>query len=111
MTGRPIERHPKVTLPRGWHAMHNYGIPYKVKDKPKQEDWGTVARKFGVGVKELIWFNFLTTEPDEVTWYLNHHTGCTKVSQSGNNWMFSTDARPGIIFIPPAEDQEFTYEE
>jgi hypothetical protein len=111
MSGKPIERTPKITLPRGWHAMRNYGIPYRPRDKPVQEDWHSVARKFGVDVKDLIFFNFLTTEPDEVNWYLKHHTGCKKVSPSGNNWMFSNDASPGIIYIPPAEDQEMTFEE
>ena len=110
MSGKPIEREPKITLPRGWHAMRNYGIPYRPRDKPVQEDWGSVARKFGVDVKELIHFNFLTTDPDEVNWYLRRHTGCKKVSPSGNNWMFSNDANPGIIYIPPAEDREITYE-
>jgi hypothetical protein len=111
---KPIERHPRgPILPRGWHAMHNFGIPYRPRDTPKQEDWGTVARKFGVGVKELIYFNFLTTDPDEVNWYLHHHTGCVKASPSGNNWMFSNQANPGIIYIPPADDEDidFTPEE
>lgn len=107
---KPVERIPKVTLPRGWYAIRHYGIPYRPKDKPKQEDWGTVARKFGVSVRELIFFNFLTNDPDEVNWYLNHHTGCKKISPSGNNWMFSNDANPGIIYIPPAEDREITFE-
>ena len=112
MSGKPIERKPQVTLPRGWHALHNYGIPYRphAKDDKVQEDWESVARKFGVGVKELIHFNFLTTNPDEVNWYLRHHTGCEKVSPSGNNWMFSHNAKPGIIYIPPAEDRMITFE-
>ena len=110
MSGKPIEREPQVKLPHGWHALHNYGIPYRPRDKPVQEDWESVARKFGVGVKELIHFNFLTTEPDEVNWYLRHYVGCKKVSPSGNNWMFSNNASPGIIYIPPAEDREITYE-
>jgi hypothetical protein len=96
-------------LPRDW-ALHNYGIPYRPGDKPVQEDWESVARKFGVGVKELIYFNFLTDEPDEVNWYLRHYTGCNKVSPSGNNWMFSNSAKPGIIYIPPADDISIDYE-
>ena len=107
---KPVERRPRgPILPRGWHAMHSFGIPYRPRDTPDQEDWGSVARKFGVGVKELIYFNFLTNDPDEVNWYLNHHTGCVKVSPSGNNWMFSNRANPGIIFIPPAEDEDIDF--
>ena len=108
MGREPIQRRPNVTLPAGWHARNNYGIPYRPKDKPEQEDWHTVARKFGVGVNQLIYFNFLTTNPDEVNWYLKHHVHCTKVSPSGNNFMFSNT---GYIYIPPADDRQFTYED
>jgi len=87
-------------LPFGWHAMHNDGIPYRVKNG---DTWGSVAAQFRVDVKELIFFNFLTTMPDEVNWYLHHHTGCKLVSPTGNNWCFSSSANPGIIFIPPAD--------
>ena len=106
---KPVERTPRVWLPRGWHAMHNFGIPYRPGDKPVQEDWQSVARKFGVGVQELIWFNFQTVDPPEVNWFLHHHTGCEKVSPSGNNWMFSNRANPGIIFIPPPEDETIDF--
>src|SRR5215467_14072099 len=101
--GKPIEKEPTgLRLPPFWHARNNYGIPYRPKDKPVQEDWYSVARKFGVDVQELIFFNFMTHKPDEVNWYLHHYVGCDKVSPSGNNWMFSNSARPGIIYIPPA---------
>jgi hypothetical protein len=79
------------------------GIPYRPKDHPKQEDWYTVAEKFSVGVKELIYFNFMTNDPDEVNWYLKNYVGCIKVSPSGNNWMFSNGANPGVIYIPPLD--------
>src|SRR5438552_14518813 len=97
--GKPIERPPHndgVALPHNWGALQG-GIPYRPKDRingqPFQEDWGTVARKFDVGVKQLIYFNFMTHEPDVVNWYLHHYVGCVKVSPSGNNWMFSNEAR------------------
>jgi len=75
-----------------------------------QEDWESVARKFGVGVQELIYFNFFTHESDEVNWCLKRNVGCDKVSPSGNNWMFSHTAKPGIIWIPPAEDESFDFD-
>lgn len=109
--GTPIERYPKgALLPYGYYALHNYGIPYRPSDKPRQEDWESVAQKFAVGVQELIFFNFLTNNPDEVNWYLRHYVGCEKVSPSGNNWMFSHKARPGWIFIPPADDSYVDFE-
>lgn len=103
---KPIEKLPLgPRLPLYWYAQHHYGIPYRTRDKPVQEDWGSVARKFGVPVRELIFFNFMTLDPAEVNWYLSHHTGCNKPSPSGDNWMFSNSANPGIIYIPPPEDR------
>jgi hypothetical protein len=110
---KPIERRPHgMPIPYNWGAKRG-GIPYRPRDrkdgKPAQEDWGTVAKKFGVGVKELIYFNFMTDNPDEVNWYLHHYVGCKKVSPSGNNWMFSNDANPGVIYIPPADDEDIDF--
>jgi hypothetical protein len=107
--GKPIEKYPRdAVLPRGWHAKMNFGTTYRVKDG---DDWEKVAKKFMVDVKELIYFNFLTTRPDEVNWYLHYHTGCDTVSPSGNNWMFSSSANPGIIWIPPAENDPIDIDE
>ena len=111
--GKPIEKQPTgVLLPPFWHAKHNYGIPYRPMAKPesKQEDWASVGRKFAVDVDDLIFFNFLTHHPDEVNWYLRNYVGCDKVSPSGNNWMFSHTAKPGYIYIPPAEDTTATFD-
>src|SRR5260370_883863 len=56
-----------------------------------------------IDVKELMYFNFMTTRSDEVNWYLRRWVGCNKCSDSGFNWKFSNSAHPGIIYIPPAE--------
>ena len=104
---RPGNEHPPhevFPLPYGFQARRG-GIPYRPHDRPVQEDWESVAKKFGVGVKELIYYNFMTADPKEVNWYLHHYVGCVKVSPSGNNWMFSNGANPGIIFIPPPDDE------
>ena len=110
---KPIERHPKLAggeqVPRDWGPMQG-GIPYRPSDEFEQEDWESVARKFDVGVKELIYFNFMTDNPDIVNWYLKNYVGCEKVSPSGNNWMFSKKAYPGHIYIPPADDKTFNYD-
>jgi hypothetical protein len=58
MAGRPIGRRPQVTVPVGWLARRNYGIPYRPRDEPIQEDWESVARKFAVDVKALIFLTF-----------------------------------------------------
>ena len=112
----PIERPPKgMPVPRNWGLMQG-GIPYRPHgpvrpgDTRPQEDWYTVAEKFSVGVKELIYFNFMTDDPDVVNWYLSHYVGCVKVSPSGNNWMFSNSANPGIIYIPPVDHDPIDFE-
>jgi len=100
---KPIERPPVgMPVPKGWGGFKG-GRPYQPGDKPKQEDWKSVAEMFGVGVKELIYFNFETDNTDVVNWYLKRHVGCDKPSPSGNNWMFSSTAVPGIIYIPPLD--------
>jgi hypothetical protein len=86
------------------------GHPYWPVDEPQQEDWESVADKFGVDVDDLISFNFVTTNSDVVNWCLRHYVGCKKVSPSGNNWMFSKSARPGAIFIPPAKDRTINFD-
>jgi hypothetical protein len=106
---KPIERRPKLPVPMHWGVMQG-GRPYRPLDTPSQEDWGTVAEAFYIDVADLIFFNFMTHDPDEVNWYLHWHVGCEKVSPSGNNFMFSKKARPGLIFIPPAEDKSFDYD-
>jgi hypothetical protein len=81
------------------------GVVYGPFNKLPQEDWGSVADKFSVDVYDLISFNFLTTNSDVVNWCLRVYVGCERVSPSGNNWMFSERARPGIIFIPQLKDR------
>ena len=98
---KPIERHPHdAILPAVWYPLHAGGFTYRVRDG---DSWESVGDRFFTDTKELIFYNFLTTNPDEVNWYLRSFVGCNKVSPSGNNWMFSSSARPGIIFVPPAD--------
>jgi len=85
------------------------GVLYGPFNKLPQEDWGSVADKFSVDVDDLISFNFVTTHSDVVNWCLRLYVGCERVSPSGNNWMFSERARPGIIFIPPLKDRTVSF--
>src|SRR5262249_10728996 len=50
---------------------------------------------------DLIDYNFRTRAPDEVNWYLRRNVGCRKTSRDGKNYIFSTDASPGIVYLPP----------
>jgi hypothetical protein len=72
---------------------------YRVGDKPGA-NWQTVAAGFGVSnVWDLIWFNFRTTDPREVNFYLHRYVGCWQ-SKDAKNFSFM-GAEPGVIFIPP----------
>jgi hypothetical protein len=47
----------------------------------------------------LISFNFSTTNPKMVNWYLRTYVGCITPSQTRWNWTFK-GAKPGIIYLP-----------
>ena len=73
------------------------GKPYRVRDR---DDWHSLAAKYHINVMELIKFNFHTTDPGMVNWFLHFKVGCVKPTKNGLNWMFSDDADPGIIYFP-----------
>jgi hypothetical protein len=90
------EKTPAHLLPFGFKPA---GVtPYRVTNR---DDWASVAKDHSVDVKTLIYFNFHTNVPEEVNWYLRRNVGCKKSRDHGANWAFSSDALPGIIFIPP----------
>jgi hypothetical protein len=96
------EREPSDPLPvdfqpDGWVAQH------RVSDG---EDWGSVAAQYDVDVMDLIEFNFHTTVPEEVNWYLRRNVGCNVSNDGGLNWAFSSSADPGIVYIPRSEAPE-----
>lgn len=93
----PVERAPANPVSSSY--VPEGGRPYQIKDG---DDWHTVARQFKVEVGDLLEFNFKTRNPDEVNWYLRQKVGCRKPTRDGKNWMFSSDARPGVIYVPRA---------
>lgn len=72
-------------------------ISYKVRDG---DSWWSLAAKSAVNPWWLIQYNFETRNPDEVNWYLKDRVGCTKKTPNGKNFIFSTAAQPGIIYLP-----------
>jgi hypothetical protein len=74
------------------------GVPYRVQDS---DNWNVVASRAHVAVWDLIDFNFRTRNPDEVNWYLRRNVGCRKTTRDGRNYVFTSDASPGIIYLPP----------
>jgi hypothetical protein len=49
-------------------------------------------------------YNFGTVNFAEINWYLRHHVGCTKTTHDRNNWVFTDEARPGVIYLPPPKN-------
>lgn len=91
-----IEKMPTTLAPRkpqhaAWYKVH------KVKDG---ENWWSLAKEHHLDVWQLIYFNFRTHDPDEVNWYLRHYVGCTLQTPDKKNFRFSSNADPGLIYIP-----------
>ena len=91
------ERKPDDPLARDFRP-EGFLVEHRISDG---ENWASVAAKYNVNVKDLIDFNFHTTVPEEVNWYLRRNTGCKVTKDGGRNWAFSSSADPGIIYIPP----------
>lgn len=91
----PIEKRPSNPINKNF-------IPpnckkYKVMDG---DSWNLIAARNNMDAWDLIRFNFKTSIPEEVNWYLKHYVGCKKKTKDGYNWMFSSAASPGFIYIP-----------
>ena len=91
----PIEKAPKNPLPQAY--VPPASIRYKVTDG---DSWLSVAAKFKMTPAALIEFNFKTQDPAEINWYLRRNVGCRKQTADGKNWMFSSNAGPGVIYRP-----------
>ncbi len=91
----PIEKEPATKIAAGYIPPNS--TRYQVKDG---DSWVTIARRNGLDVWKLIEANFKTRNPDEVNWYLRTRVGCKVQTKDGKNWMFSSSASPGVIYIP-----------
>ncbi len=70
---------------------------YKVKDGDTLD---SIAKANGTTWQQLGKFNWGTDSPDEINKYLRARVGCTKKTQDGKNYQFSSNDNPGIIYIP-----------
>jgi len=93
-----VEKMPAKVLPTSF--VPSGGRPYRVKDG---DSWWTVAKTVGIPPLELVQFNFGTRQPAEINWYLGHRVGCRKTTPDGANYMFSSSATPGVIYLPPGK--------
>ena len=76
------------------------GRPYPVQT---DDTWKKLALRAFINPETLVWFNFLTLNPDEVNWYLYRNVGCRKQTKDWLNYEFSTGDKPGIIYFPPSK--------
>jgi hypothetical protein len=92
----PIMHKPQKPLPE--HYVPRGGRRYTAKT---DESLASIARDNGIAEAELLMFNFGTTDPKEVNWYLKR-LGCTKATPDDNNWMFTSSwQHPQVIYLPP----------
>jgi hypothetical protein len=79
------------------------GVPYKVVTG---DDWWKLAAKpevkvTGIDALGLCEYNFQTRLPPEINWYLRNKVGCTTTTHDKKNYTFTSDASPGIVYLPP----------
>src|SRR5689334_4525415 len=96
VSAMPIEKRPKHPLAPNY--VPPGGIAYRVKTN---DDLQSVARAHGISGDDLVIYNFQTVSPAEINWYLRHTVGCVRSTHDQKNWLFTSDARPGIIYLPP----------
>jgi len=65
------------------------------------EDWHILGMIFHISPDDLMYYNFHTTNPAYVNWYLREYVGCRVPDHRRMNWKFSNDADPGKIWLPP----------
>ena len=68
-----------------------------------QDNWSTLAAQCGRSDPwDIIKFNFDTTDPHEVNWYLANWVGCNVAAPDGKNWRFGTTVigKKLVLYIP-----------
>ncbi|MDQ8159537.1 MAG: hypothetical protein P3C12_09015 [Gemmatimonadota bacterium] len=76
--------------------------PYKVTAR---DSWWTLAdrpeaKAAKLSALDLCVYNFRTRVPAEINWYLRNKVGCTTATGDKQNYKFSDDAAPGIVYLP-----------
>jgi hypothetical protein len=74
------------------------GREYPVLDT---DDWWKIAAREHIDPWVLILFNFDTTVPEEVNWYLRELVGCRHTKDGRNYTFFNADKSKGKIYLPP----------
>lgn len=72
---------------------------HRVKDG---DNWWSLESQYRLpDAWDLIKYNFRTENPLEVNYYLERYLGCDTITDDEKNYVFSTSANPGVLFLPP----------
>lgn len=96
MAKKPYTKYPKHPISK-WPPSG--GTPFEATP---WDNWWTAADYCGrENVWDVIYFNFQTTDPAEVNWYLENLLGCTKMDKKKQNYGFGRkDGAPIYIYLP-----------
>jgi len=64
------------------------------------ESLSSLAESVGLTWQELAEYNWLTSRPPEVNWYIRRYVGSNTLAPDGFNYSFRTNDTPGIVFLP-----------
>lgn len=83
--------------------------------KEKGESFATLAKRNGVGGRELVQYNFLTSDPQEINWYLANYVGCP-APKAGDRYYgffgapFNEAKKTGVIYIPMFGEEAYNHQ-
>lgn len=60
----------------------------------------SLAESHGLTWQQLALFNWNTSDPDEINIHLRENVGCRSRTADGNNYVFTNEDSPGIVYIP-----------
>jgi hypothetical protein len=86
---------PKSPIPLHFRPLD--GVEYKVSSG---DTFASLAAFASMNVWDLIRFNYQTSNPKEVNWYLHHRTGCKSPDWDMKNFKFDDLDDPGVIYFP-----------
>ena len=88
------------TSPVKWPPADQGRGPYVVQ---RNDSFESIARQNRIDPWTLIAFNFRTTRPDEVNWYLANYLHCTRQTHDGKNYVFSGGETIYLPLVSPAD--------
>jgi hypothetical protein len=112
-----IESEPATKAPWPPHAendtLFRYPKPYPLK-KGGKENLAGIAKDHSVESSDCLTYNFQTTKPKEINWYLAKYIGCTVLSPGRGSYTFEgvtydEGKKRGVVYIPTFGDSTKDY--